>query len=237
MECRRLIAVTRLSSDTRSRWGTRRILLTYPSNDLRPEGAHAHGQPAAPDMNRPADLDELIATMRRAAGDLQSTILLGWLPRLRHMARRHLPTNSPLRQGLDSEDLLQEGLLHLVRHVESFRGATWPEFLAFVHTVLAQKAGQQARRAKVRHRENTSQGDAAELPAQHPSPSVDAMAGEDRSRLRDLVAGLPEPYRTTMQLRIDGIEPDAIAARLEITGDALRQRLSRAVRMLKDRWS
>jgi RNA polymerase sigma factor (sigma-70 family) len=185
---------------------------------------------------RPPDLDELLAAMRHAAADPQSTILLAWLPRLRAMARRHLPTNSPLRRGFDSEDLQQEGLLQLVRSVAKFRGSTWPEFLAFVLAVLAQKTQQQARRQAVRRRELAPEVASETLAGPPATPSVDAMAAEDRARLRRLIGELPEPYRTTVQLRLDGVEPAVIARRLGVTDAALRQRLSRGLRLLQERW-
>lgn len=162
--------------------------------------------------------------------------LLAWLPRLRAMARRHLPANSPLRAGFDSEDLLQEGLLQLVRTVEQFRGSTWGEFLAFVHSILAQKKGQQVRRHQVRQREFAPEASSDLLAATLPTPSVDAIAGEDRRRVRELVDALPEPYRTTMLLRLQGADNDVLAQQLGIGPEALRQRLSRAVRMLQERW-
>lgn len=159
-----------------------------------------------------------------------------FLPRLRQMARRHLPPESALRAMIDSEDLLQDGLLQLVRNVEQFRGATWPEFLAFVHAILAQKKQQHARRHQVRAGEFDAKPPQETLPSGQPSPSVDVMAQEDRSRLRQLIAALGEPYRMTLLLRLEGLDNDEIARRLAITPEALRQRLSRAVRMLQERW-
>ncbi|MCH8947332.1 MAG: hypothetical protein IH789_06845, partial [Acidobacteria bacterium] len=40
---------------------------------------------------------------------------------------------------MDSEDLTQDTLLHLVQHVQEFRGSTWPEFLAFVQSMIHQQ--------------------------------------------------------------------------------------------------
>ena len=187
-------------------------------------------------MNRPADLEELLGAMRAAANDPQSAVLLEWLPRLRRMARSHFPAHSPLRVGFDSEDLVQEGLLQLVRTVDAFRGTTWPEFLAFVHAVLAQKKGQHVRRHAVRQKEFAPEACSSSVAGPQATPSVDAMAAEDRAKVRRLVNELPEPYRTTMLLRLDGLDADALSARLGITAEALRQRLSRAVRLLQERW-
>lgn len=174
----------------------------------------------------------------RALGVAPTVGALGeFLPRLRQMARRHLPAESAVRSLIDSEDLLQEGLMQLVRNVGQFRGATWPEFLAFVHAVLAQKKQQQARRQQVRAGEfDAAPPEQESLPSGQATPSVDAMAQEDRLRLQKLIAALAEPYRTPLRLRLEGLDNDEIARRLGISADALRQRLSRAVRMLQERW-
>jgi RNA polymerase sigma factor (sigma-70 family) len=185
----------------------------------------------------PEDLQQILQELRAVGASPSNVALLQWLPRLRAMARRHLPPQSPLRVGLDSEDLLQEGLLHLVRNVDQFRGATWGEFLKFVHSILAQKKGQQFRRQQVRARELAPAAASEDLAEDGTTPSVDAMAAEDRRRVRQLVLELPEPYRTTMELRLAGLSNEELAQRLGLGAEALRQRLSRAVRMLKERWS
>ena len=162
--------------------------------------------------------------------------LLAWMPRLRSLARRHLPAHSPLRRVVDSGDLLQDGLLHLVRHGHEFRGSTWGEFLQFVSCILAQKRGQQRRRHEVRAGEMKPSASSEDLTAEQPTPSVDAVANENQRHVRQLVDSLPEPYRTTMQLRLAGMDNSEIASRLGIGPEALRQRLSRAVRLLQERW-
>lgn len=199
----------------------------------------ASAGPAMPDSSspqRPDDLQQLVSAMCALGATPTAGALAEFLPRLRQMARRHLPPESALRAMIDSEDLLQEGLLQLVRNVEQFRGATWPEFLAFVHAILAQKKQQHARRHQVRAGEYDGKPPHESLPSDQPTPSVDAMAQEDRQRLRQLVASLSEPYRMTLLMRLEGHDNDEIARRLGITSEALRQRLSRAVRMLQERW-
>jgi len=185
---------------------------------------------------RPEDLQDLVDAMRALGAAPTVGALARFLPRLRKMARRHLPAASPARALIDSEDLLQESLLQLVRNVDQFRGGTWPEFLGFVHAILAQKKQQQARRQQVRASEFEPSTPQDSLPSAQATPSVDAMAQEDRLRLRDLIAALAEPYRTTMQLRLEGLDNAALARRLGVSAEALRQRLSRAVRMLQERW-
>lgn len=182
------------------------------------------------------DLKALLDEIRRAQRHPTDNALLHLLPRLRAMAQRHLPPNSPLRAGIDSEDLMQEGLLQLVRSIDDFRGSTWPQFLAFVQAILAQKTAQQARRQAVRRGELHGAVDSGLLAGDTATPSVDAMAHEDRARLRRAIDALPEIHRTALELRLSGLDNEQMAARLGISAEALRQRLSRAVRALQERW-
>lgn len=184
----------------------------------------------------PQDLEDLLRELRGARDGAPGELLVGLLPRLRNLARRHLPAQSPLRVGLDSEDLLQEGLLQLVRHAGAFEGRTWAEFLAFASAILAQKTLQQARRQNVRSGELGGGVEPDHLPAEGATPSVDAAAHEDRRRVRELLAGLPEPYRTAMRLRLEGLSNQEIAQRLGEGEEVVRQRLARAVRMMQTKW-
>lgn len=184
----------------------------------------------------PPDLAELLAELRGLRDAAPSERIVAILPRLRAMVRKHMPHKSPLRLGLDSEDLVQEGLMHLVRKLDAFRGVTWGEFLAFVHSILAQKTAQQARRQQPRRGELAAQADAAAVPSSDPSPSVDVARAEDRRRVLLLVRALPASYRTPIELRLQGHDNEAIAARLGLTIETVRQRLSRGIRMLQERW-
>jgi RNA polymerase sigma factor (sigma-70 family) len=187
-------------------------------------------------VDRPEDLKELITAMRALGATPPAVALRTFLPRLRQMARFHLPTTSAVRALIDSEDLLQEGLLQLVRNVEQFRGRTWSEFLAFVHAILAQKKLRHRRRHQVRAEEFKSTPPHDSLPAEMPTPSFGAMAQEDRERLRLLLRTLSEPHQAVLLLRLDGMDNGEIAARLGITVETVRQRLSRAIRTLQERW-
>lgn len=187
-------------------------------------------------VDRPEDLKALLAAMRELGTTPPAVALRAFLPRLRQMARYHLPATSAVRAMIDSEDLLQEGLLQLVRNIDQFRGASWAEFLAFVHAILAQKKQRHFRRHHVRAEEFKPAPPHDSLPANLPTPSFGAMAQEDRERLRVLLRTLSEPLQAVLLLRLEGMENGEIAARLGISVDTIRQRLSRAIRMLQERW-
>jgi RNA polymerase sigma factor (sigma-70 family) len=76
----------------------------------------------------------------------------------------------------------------------------------------------------------------SDQPSLDPTPSVQAAAAEDKLRLARILEELPDPYRKTLRLRLDGHESSSIAAMLGVSDDTVRQRLTRALRMLQERW-
>lgn len=184
----------------------------------------------------PPDLAELLAELRGLRDAAPSERIVAILPRLRSMVRQHMPQKSPLRLRLDSEDLVQEGLMQLVRKLDAFRGSSWGEFLAFVHLILARKTSQQRRRQQPGVGEFAAAADAAAVPSTDPSPSVDVARAEDRRRVIELVRALPDTYRIPLELRLQGLDNEAIAARLGLNVENVRQRLSRGIRTMQERW-
>jgi len=189
----------------------------------------------------PTDLAELIDELRglRESANSErasSERIRAILPRLRSMVRKNMPSKSPLRLGIDSEDLLQESLFQLVRQIDSFRGATWGEFIAFAQAILTQKTAQQARRHQLRRNELGAAQGASEVLSTDPTPSVDASRAEDKMRVQSLVRTLPSKYRRPIEMRLSGHGNDVIAKELGLTDQTLRQRMSRAMTMLKSRW-
>ena len=185
----------------------------------------------------PEDLAALLQQMRAAKTGGNDQILIRLVAQLRQAAKRYLPTTSPLRIGMDSEDLVQDTLLHLIANVDAFRGKTWAEFLAFTKAITSQRAADQARKARQRGKDPTNPGQViADQPSLDPTPSVQAAAAEDKQRLARILEELPDPYRKTLRLRLDGHESATIASMLGVSDDTVRQRLTRALRMLQERW-
>ena len=201
------------------------------------------GAPAEPDApavpDAPAepegDLLVMLDLLRACRDEPGGAPLAEFVARLRRMARRHLPTHSILRRGLDSEDLAQEGLLQLLKNLDRFRGTTVAEFLAFANAILGQQAARQARWQDVRKKELRG-GDAAAHAEEPRTPVSEAMAAEEVRRLRRLVGELAEPYRTALRMRLDGRTNLEIAAELGVREDLVRKRLSRALKELHGRW-
>lgn len=186
----------------------------------------------------PDDLAEVLALLRSPHQVHGVPKVLEVMASLRQRARRGLPLTAPLRRQIDSEDLVQDTVMDLMGAVHRFRGTTWPEFLAFANAVLAQRATQQRRRARVRAGELSPMANTAEeeLPGSSATPSVDAAHLEDMAKLGRLIDALPGDYRRVLRLRLEGLDGPAIAARLGVGEDAVRQRISRALSMLRQNW-
>jgi len=205
-----------------------------PDAPAAPDAAAAPGDAEAPPAPE-GDLLVMLDLLRACRDEPGGAPLAEFLARLRRMARRHLPTHSILRRGLDSEDLAQEGLLQLLKNLDQFRGATVAEFLAFANAIIGQQAARQARWQDVRKKELRG-GDAAAHAEEPRTPVSEAMAAEEVRRLRRLVGELAEPYRTALRMRLDGRTNLEIAAELGVREDLVRKRLSRALKELHGRW-
>lgn len=184
------------------------------------------------------DLHELIKLLRRSSGTQDAASVLAVMAQLRDHAHRSLSAKSPLRRLMDSEDLMMDTVLDLIAAADEFRGSTWAEFFAFAAAVQQRRAQNQGRRARVRRAELQPAADAASdsLPGDEPTPSVNAAALENRTRLLRLIDNLPAEHRRILRLKLEGLDNIAIADRLGIRPDAARQRLSRALAMLRAQW-
>ena len=181
-------------------------------------------------------LEEFLKDLRACRGASKDVRLGNILLKLRWIARRHLPGTSSLRIGLDSEDLAQEGIVHLLTNIDRFRGDTWSEFFAFAAAIVSQQAAAQARWQRVRKPELRSHEDAHDHARDAKTPSADAEHAEERQRLHSLLAKLSEPYRTPLELRLAGKSNQEIAAILGCKEDLVRKRLSRALAILQGQW-
>ncbi len=122
----------------------------------------------------------------------------------------------------DAEDLLQEALLRALRAYPRLQHAD--HLRAWLYRVVTTTAidHHRARRPEVL---------VGEPPAHVAAPPED-----DDGAFDALIAGLPERTRLALRLRfVEDLDHDAIAARLGCTPEAARQRVSTAVRTLRER--
>jgi RNA polymerase sigma-70 factor (ECF subfamily) len=147
-------------------------------------------------------------------------------------ARLYLDTGRADR----AEDLVQETFLRAFRSVAGLADPAGfrPWLMAVARTVLLDDARRTARRKRL-----------APVPAEvpvsallddGPGPDEDAEREELREQVLAVLRSLPEEYRLPITLRyIAGADTDAIGTQLGLTNGAVRGRLHRGLKLLRDR--
>lgn len=183
--------------------------------------------------SRPDDAMETSVELLRRAQDGESQarnrLIERYLPAFRNWARGRLPQWA--RGAIDTEDLVQDTLLHTIQHLPSFEPRGDGALQAYMRQALRNRIRDEVRRAQ-RHGQaatlNSKQGDG------RPSPSQEAVAHE-----------LLERYERGLE-RLDDKDREAIVSRLELgqswqqvavvlakpSPDAARMAVSRALRRL-----
>lgn len=182
-------------------------------------------------MSDPDDLAALLARVEAGDEAALTRLLERYEPRLRTAARVLL--GPQLRPHLDTIDLVQS--VHRVL-LPGLRAGTYefaePEQLvALALTVLRRKVATRWRQLK------PEQAAAALAEAAEPaSPNADdpARAAAVRDSLEHLLSRLSEPDRQLLELRLDGLGPADMAARLGCDAHVLRARLSKLRQKLLD---
>jgi len=132
-----------------------------------------------------------------------------------------------LRDEGAAEDLVQEAwCAALTRPPGKERLRPWLRKVA--HNFARQHHRGNARRA--------AREAVARAPAVPEAPDAFAERLEAEQRLTQALAGLAEPFRSTLMLRYyEDLEPNEIAARLRIPGGTVRWRLMRGLALLRER--
>ena len=123
--------------------------------------------------------------------------------------------------GDDAEDVLQDALLRALRAYPRLRHADHLRAWLFRVTTNAAMDHHRTRRR--------------EVPDADPAGAI-AVDPEQLDGFEDLIAPLTEPARAALRLRfVDDLEYEAIAGRLDCSPEAARQRVSTALRTLRQR--
>jgi RNA polymerase sigma-70 factor, ECF subfamily len=151
-----------------------------------------------------------------------------------------------LRSKADASDLVQEAFLEAHRDFGQFRGATEPEFAAWLRQVLATNLANLVRRYGTRGRDlhlerrlvaELDQSSAAlgqGLAALHSSPSLQAVRREEGVLLADALAQLPEDYREVLVFRhFEGLSFPEVARRMGRSLDSVKNVWARALARLR----
>lgn len=151
---------------------------------------------------------------------------------------------SDVRVKMANSDLVQQTLVEAYQGFGGFRGATAGELLAWLRRVLLNNVvdttrGFRATEKRALHREVSLEADGSYeglvrgLVAADPSPSMQAIATEERERLFRSLAMLSEKDQQIVRLRNWEQLPFAeIGRQLETTEEAARKLWTRAVRRL-----
>jgi RNA polymerase sigma factor (sigma-70 family) len=133
-------------------------------------------------------------------GDAYATDLLFQriVPALRRWARGRLPANA--RELCDTEDLVQDTLAGVLRHLAEFEARHQGSLLAYLRLALLNRVRDEVRRTRRR-------GPAVELPAEWPdgsaSPLEQVLGRAEINRYECALQRLREDYREAILWRIE----------------------------------
>jgi RNA polymerase sigma-70 factor (ECF subfamily) len=186
----------------------------------------------------------LLARARAGDETARGRLLEMYRNYLRLMARSLI--GQALRVRLDASDLVQETFLKAHREFAQFLGATEPELVSWLRTILVNTLANQVkhhrRQGRDYHRQESlevmldrsSQALQQSLAAPLASPSSIAARREQAVLLADALAGLPDDYREVFVLRnLEHMPVEAIAARMGRSPNAVRKLWGRAMVALK----
>jgi RNA polymerase sigma-70 factor (ECF subfamily) len=154
-----------------------------------------------------------------------------------------------LRAKCDPSDLVQQTLLEAYRDFPHFAGNHEGELLAWMRQILAHNLFNEARRFAAQQRNPAREVSLEQLragldhssavlgrclPADTQPPSQVAVQREAALRLADVMARLPEDYRTVLLLRVcEGLSAEEVAQQMERSPGAIRMLQMRALTALR----
>jgi RNA polymerase sigma factor (sigma-70 family) len=142
-----------------------------------------------------------------------------WVDRLAH---------SLVADPSTADDIAQDTWLAALRSPPDSARTSRPWLMRVVHNLVRRRARGSDRRA---YRESV-----AARPEAQPSTQELVERVDLQRRLSEIVLGLPEPYRSTVVLRyFEDLTPTEIARREQIPASTARNRLARALEMLRER--
>ena len=184
---------------------------------------------------RETEADEVLVARSKAGDRAAFEELVRRTARLVY-SRQYLQARDAHR----AEDLTQETFLHAWRSIARVEDPAG--FRTWLLTIARTVATDDHRRQTRRKRQPASPGqggsavDAADVPDPAPTPAESAERDEDRHRVTDALAALPEEYSLPLTLRyIAGADYDTIGRQLGLSNGSLRGLLSRGLAKLRER--
>jgi RNA polymerase sigma-70 factor (ECF subfamily) len=193
--------------------------------------------------DHPHDISPELDAARTGSLDALGRVLETYRAYLLLVADREIDPKLQAKGG--ASDLVQETFLEAQRDFARFQGRTDGEFRAWLRQLLLHNLANFARRYRGTdkrqvHREvglaadSSGANPAGALPADTPTPSRWAMAGEQDAALQRAMEQLPEDYRRVLLMRYqDELSFDAIAEKMQRSAGAVRKLWLRAVERLR----
>lgn len=177
--------------------------------------------------------DELTLLKNARAGDEAALSLLidAYAPKILRFARK-------LCGGAaDAEDVMQQTWLTAVDHINDFRGdsqfASWLYAIARSHCIKLRTRGAAAHPA-----ESLEQVEQVVAPPEHQAPDQLASKNQLEMALDVAISTLDYGQREVLLLRdVEGLSASEVAAALGLSVDAVKSRLHRARKALRDQLS
>jgi RNA polymerase sigma-70 factor (ECF subfamily) len=198
-------------------------------------------------MDTPGLDVELLRLARAGDADTLGRLLDGYRNYLGLLARLQL--SRTLQGKADPADLVQETFLKAHRDFDQFRGATEPELMAWLRTILATTVanfvrhylGTRGRDVRLERRvadelDQSSRALDGGLVARISSPSERAQKREQAVLLADALESLPPAYGEVIILRhLEELSFPEIARRLGRTVDSVKKLWLRGLAKLRER--
>jgi RNA polymerase sigma-70 factor, ECF subfamily len=198
-------------------------------NSLPPEdGAHAR---RGSDLLSDEPTIELVVRARSGDRHAVEALLQRSVPQLKRWAHGRLPPAA--RSTLDTGDLVQETVLHVLRLLDTFQPHHVGAMQAYLRKSVLNRIRDEVRRIG---RHPTSIDVPDDMPSDEPSPEEQAVKAEAVSKYCEALATLGSRDRQLVVARVEAQWTyDEIARHFAMpTRDAARMAVSRALRRLLD---
>jgi len=192
------------------------------------------------------EVELLLARARAGDGEALGALLDRRRAELLGLARRRLAPDLAAR--LDASDVVQQAFLEAAESFALFRGASGPEFDAWLRRILEFNlvnlardhlmTGKRAVRRECSLDDSAGKGLALRerLPSAESSPSLRVARLEQAARLLEALAALPDGQREVVRMRhLEGWPLERIATALKRSPEATAGLLKRGVRALRER--
>jgi len=157
---------------------------------------------------------------------------------LPHLDAAHNLARWLARSPADAEDIVQEAILRAYRGFDGFRGGdAKPWLLAIIRNCFFTAIAQTRPKMHVPLPDESDANEKTALIDSSPDPELGAIRADQRRKLDQIVAGLPQEFREVLVLReMEDLSYRDIA---QVTGapiGTVMSRLARARALLREKW-